>query len=669
MRAALLLVDLQRDFLARPGLDLPAQTVVARAASLLSGFRDARQPVVHSHTVVRPDGVDRMPHWKHVNKWACVDGTEGVLPPEDLAPLSDEAVFRKTFFSAFGSGGLADHLQELSIQRLVVAGLYTHGCIRATVLDAYQAGFDVWVPSDGVASYDPLHGAATREYLDGRACRFLSADEILQRIGASVGNKRNSEVALPLAYLNGEWIPAAGHPVETRRNPSIWSEQIARIPIGQPSDVGHAVTAAARGRHGWAECPIEERTAAVRDWAKEIDRRRDDFIHLLGREIGKPPAEAAGEIDYALALMDTCVRHAESDVTEWLASTVSVRRRPRGVAGIITPWNNPLALPVGKIAPALLWGNSVVWKPATESPRVAMTLMESALAAGLSPGCISMIFGGAITGQAMLAHPAIRTISFTGSDKAGRQIAMACAASGKHLQAELGGNNAALVTFECDVEAAALELAAAAYSFSGQRCTAIRRVIVMREIADQFADAFVQAARALTIGDPADPHTRVGPLVSLAAQQRIGRTVASAVEDGVDVLCGGRIPPGYEHGCWYEPTVLRGLPQTAPAVQEESFGPVVVLSEVNDFEQGICLMNDVKQGLVAVLHSTDAEEQQRFLQTAEAGILRINRAAAPVHPNAPFGGWKSSGIGPPEHGIWDREMYTRPQALYVRGED
>jgi acyl-CoA reductase-like NAD-dependent aldehyde dehydrogenase len=264
----------------------------------------------------------------------------------------------------------------------------------------------------------------------------------------------------------------------------------------------------------------------------------------------------------------------------------------------------------------------------------------------------------------MLRDPRVKAVSFTGSSSTGQQVAALCAAHGKTLQAELGGNNAAVVTAACDIETVARDVANAAFSFAGQRCTAVRRVIVDHAICESFTEALIAAIGSLPVGLPAAHSTRIGPLVSRAAQQRIAKIVASAREQGATVHVGGRVPIGFEQGCWYEPTLLSGLEHQSPVVQTESFGPVLVRSEAADIDDALQQVNTVEQGLTAICYSDDPELQRAFVESAETGVVWLQTRPFAIDPRAPFGGWKASGIGPPEHGEWDRIFYARPQAVY-----
>ena len=335
-----------------------------------------------------------------------------------------------------------------------------------------------------------------------------------------------------------------------------------------------------------------------------------------------------------------------------------------GVAAIITPWNNPLAIPVGKLAPALSYGNTVVWKPALQSPALVRLMMDSLTEAGLPANCVNVIFGDAQTARDLLDSPDLAAVSFTGSEEAGREIAVRCSLKGLSLQAELGGNNAALVAEDADIRKAAADLARAVFSFSGQRCTAPRRIIVLEKVFEVFCEEFTAAVKALKIGDPSDCDTHLGPLISKERQARMAQWLRAALKDGARLLAGGGVPEGLDKGCWFEPTVLADVPADSFLMQEETFGPLAVLTKARDFEHGLELCNGVRQGLRAICYTGLQSRINRFADAAQAGIIHLNQAVTCIHAEAPFLGWKASGIGLPEHGRWDKDFYTRTQTVY-----
>jgi acyl-CoA reductase-like NAD-dependent aldehyde dehydrogenase/nicotinamidase-related amidase len=667
MRPALLLVDLQADFLDRPGLVPAKAALTEQCARLLMGCRALGVPVLHAHTLVRADGSDRMPHWKRSGYWACVEETPGSRPPPALAPAGSEPIVGKTAFSAFGNPGFEARLRELGADTLILAGIYLHSCVRATALDAYGRGFDVWIVSDAVGSTEPLHAAVSRRYLEGRAASFLAIDAVLTRLGSAPRRPRRFAGApLPVACIGGEWRRAADHPRIEKRNPARWDEVLGEVPMGGSEEVGAAAAMAAAACGPWRQMDVAARHSLLESWADRLSARSDALAGLLAREAGKPICDARAEIGRAVALIATACRVAadQGALVSASARGVWARRRPHGVVALITPWNNPVAIPVGKLAPALAFGNTVVWKPSWQAPRTAVAVMESLLESGFPEGAVNMVMGDAETAWHMILEPAIAAVSLTGSQAAGQQASALCAQVGKPLQAELGGNNAAVVLPDCDLVRFAPAMAMAAFGFAGQRCTATRRFIVLDAERRAFEDALTASVEALRLGPPESPATQVGPMISMQSRARVQDAVDGAVAHGARILCGGKVPEELGHGCWYRPTLLGCDDPKAAIVREETFGPVAVIQTAPDFDAALALANAVPQGLVTTLYGEDRALQSRFAERAEAGVLRLNETEFGIDPDAPFGGWKASGMGPPEHGIWDREFYSRAQAVY-----
>jgi acyl-CoA reductase-like NAD-dependent aldehyde dehydrogenase len=331
---------------------------------------------------------------------------------------------------------------------------------------------------------------------------------------------------------------------------------------------------------------------------------------------------------------------------------------------MITPWNNPVAIPVGKLGPALAFGNGVVWKAANRASCTSRLVVETLMQAGPARGLVNLLFGGAETARQLIRQSEVEGISLTGSCTTGREVAGLCAAFPKPLQAELGGNNAAIVMPDGDLKKAARELTIAAFSFSGQRCTATRRFLVHEAVRNRFEETLLSCIRSLRLGDPADPGTDVGPVISREKQSMLRDLVEETSAKGAKLLCGGKVPAEWDFGCWFEPTLFDARDSALRVVQEETFGPIAVLQTVRDLTEALQRLNGVDHGLAASLYSYDPEDQHRFLEEAKCGTLKLNQPTLGVGPEAAFGGWKGSGLGPPEHGIWDRDFYTRPQALY-----
>lgn len=657
MQAALLLVDLQNDFLDRPGLIPARDMVVAAATTLLQHCRDLNITILHAQTKVRADGTDRMPHWIENGIQACVAGTPGIKPPSSLQPLPQERRFSKSYYSAFENSEIEQTLHTLGIDTLIVAGIYLHGCIRATVLDAYTKGFKVWIAQEAVASTEPMHAEITRDYLHDRAATFLGTDEILSRLGKSPQTDNSGKDMMPVACIANAWQNSVGACHYLHRNPNLLSEVIAMTPYATKFEVRQAGIAAREALSDWQCTDLDTRVKLLEKWQQILQQLVGKLADSMAREIGKPTVDAKEEIQQALQHIWTTLKLAETETV--IDKATMARYQPVGCIGIITPWNNPLAIPVAKITAALVFGNSVVWKPACQAAQLSKRLMESLIESGLPPGVVNLVFGDADTTRHMIRDDNIHAITLTGSIATGHTASALCNMYGKPLQAELGGNNAVIVLADADLDREIDNLSLSAFSFAGQRCTAVRRFVVEHTIADDFEYRLTKATTAL----------QLPPLISEQQLQRVDNAVNYAVEhDGARLLCGGKRTAGGNKDCRYEATLITAVAADSNIVQEETFGPVAVIQRAQDMEEAIALVNQVPQGLVAGLLTQDPGASMRFCRKIEAGILKLGAGSLTIHPEAPFGGWKASQAGPPEHGLWDRTFYTRPQAVYRETE-
>jgi acyl-CoA reductase-like NAD-dependent aldehyde dehydrogenase len=561
---------------------------------------------------------------------------------------------------------------------LVIAGLYAHVCVRQTALDAIEHGYRVVVVEDAVGSYDPAHAVVTQTFLQDRGVEYLDTPALLERLERRAATPPAAALAPdvtihPVACIEGRWRTRKDQTLVELRNPSRWEQVLGGVPIGDPETVAGAVTAATAAQRAWRRRPLEERIAAAGRWVDCLKARSDEFTRLTIEEVGKPLVETRVEMSRMVESIQVALGYVGESETERClvrenGQTTRVRRCPLGVVAVITPWNNPAFLPASKIAAAIALGNGVVWKPAMECPATSIALLESLLddAVGLPPGLVNLVFGDATTARALIAMDSVSAVTVTGSTRTGREVAAACGARIKRLQAELGGNNAALVTRDCDWSSVAQEIAANAFGYAGQGCTATRRLILPAEIEDAFVTILEDATRRLVVGDPRHEQTAVGPMISMARRRHVERRVDEARRDGARVFQVD-LPDGLaERGCWMAPTIVRGLHEHAALVQEETFAPLLVVQSASDFDDALRLCNAVPAGLVASIYSEDPDACGRFLDTIETGVVRINLPTRGIHLEAPFGGWKASGLGPPEHGVWDLDFYSRWQAVYQR---
>jgi len=643
VRPALILVDLQHDYLSAPGLRPVAAEVVARAAELLEGCRSAGLPVLHVWTTVQRDPDRRMAHWRDADDWRCEADTPGQQAPAALAPRTSEPVIHKTAFSAFVEPDLEAALRQRSVDTLILAGVHAHACVRATGLDAYQRGFAVWIVEDAVASDDPLHAEISARYLEARAFRLLTIDQVLAELGGGVSPQEHFA------------------PRDSKQR--LWTLQQSGA-----GDVVAAVAAASAAQRDWAGAASEVRRGLLSALRDGLLEQRETLVEQLAIEVGKPVRDGDAELRFGVALLNALLACGSLSPLEERGAGWTYQRRPRGVVGLVTPFNNPLAIPLGKLAPALLHGNAVVWKPAPAGSGLALALHQLLVDVGCPPGLVSLVRGNRAVVQRLMSDPGVDAVSLTGSTAAGVSAQVVCARRAIPLQAELGGNNPALVWEDADVEAAAAAIVAGAFGFAGQRCTANRRAVVAAPVYDAFLAAVREQTAALRWGDPLDAATRVGPMISIPARRRVQELLARSQQIG----CVLHVPHDdvaqrralEDAGAYLAPAIVEAGDPAAQIVQEESFGPVLVLQRAEGWDRAIELCNGVRQGLVAALFSSSPSIQARFLEQARAGVLKLNRSTAGVEAAAPFGGWGESTLGPPEHGGGDERFYTRGQTVY-----
>ena len=436
-------------------------------------------------------------------------------------------------------------------------------------------------------------------------------------------------------------------------------------PADTVSAVERAVEQARSAGRAWFAMPDTARADALSAAARALENRRELLADLISREVGKPIVEAEGEVTRGAAILRY---HAQTGLMPQgdvyggpnrSALSYAVRR-PRGVAGLITPWNFPVAIPLWKAAPALAAGNAVVLKPSPESTAVALMISE-VLGECLPEGLFRVVTGHAATGDALVATA--DAVSFTGSTKVGAEIRTLASARAVPLQSELGGQNAALVLRDADVEAAATAIAAAAVSYAGQKCTATRRVIVEGD-ALAFAEVLTAAVARLKVGDPADRDTAVGPVIGPGAAADVRAAVAEAVELGGRRTGVGR-PQDEDEGNYVRPSVLAGV-ATGRLVTTEVFGPAVSVHGVESLEGAVELANSVDAGLVASVHTSDLGRAVRAVEELEVGLVRVNTPTTGLDVHVPFGGTKGSSYGPSEQGMAAREFFTHWKTILIQ---
>lgn len=671
MKAALLLIDLQNDFLARPTLEPSPELLVARAATLLGTCRAHRMPIVHVRMTTTREPDNRLPHWRRDNRWTCLDGSHGHAFPAPLEPRPGELVLDKPGFSGFENIQLEPWLAAAGIDTVLVAGLYVHNCVRATAVDAWRSGRAVVLVEDAVGQYDPLEAETTTAYLRERGLQFLT----VRALAAILSADRPATPAISATVPRLPVVVTAGLTTHgetdnfVHQSPSQPGRILWTCGEAGPADVASAVTAARVAGGKWRSTHFSERVQCLRALQSVITdavtvERLADFV---ARDVGKPIRDARAEVARCGLLLDAAIRHADSGSARPLSDGSTMRQVPLGTVAVLTPWNHPLAIAVGKIAPAVLYGNTVVWKPAPAASRLAVSLMELVRQAGWPDNLVTLVIGGTASARLVMGDPGIDAITLTGGPAAGQAAQRFAALRHVPLQAELGGNNATIVWTDANHQSAAGQIAAAAFGFAGQRCTANRRVIVERSQVESFVQCLGTATRALTWGDPLDETTVVGPVISEDSRERVQLAIEEARHHGCRILTphgdGRDALPG---DGWYVAPVIVVCPDAqAGLVQRESFGPVLVVQPADSWDHAIDLVNGVPQGLVAAVFTESADRWRDFQDRALAGILKWNRATADAGVEAPFGGWKASGVGPPEHGPAHAQFFSRTQAIYT----
>jgi acyl-CoA reductase-like NAD-dependent aldehyde dehydrogenase len=409
----------------------------------------------------------------------------------------------------------------------------------------------------------------------------------------------------------------------------------------------------------------------VQQIAQGCKQRRRELAEAITLEMGKPVGESLAEVDRGVAEMEFAAGEALRTGGQTLPSarpnlSAYTLREPLSVVAAITPWNFPFVSPVRKALPALAYGCTVVLKPASQTPLPAVILAEVTREAGLPAGVFNLIIGrGGEVGDALITHPAVEGITFTGSTEVGLDIASKAASRNARIQLEMGGKNGCVVARCADLDAAAAQIVGAAFQASGQRCTAISRVIVLQDQSEEFEAALAAHANELRVGHGLDDAVTMGPLSSQAQLERSLHYIDLALEDGARVIAGGRRMTGgeYDEGYYLEPTILGGVePGTAPAL-DEIFGPVLVILPAGDFDEALSIHNEVRYGLSASIFTDDMELAQRFVHGAGAGMVHVNNGTV-SEPHLPFGGVKQSGMGAYSIGSTNAEFYTKLKVVY-----
>jgi acyl-CoA reductase-like NAD-dependent aldehyde dehydrogenase len=453
-------------------------------------------------------------------------------------------------------------------------------------------------------------------------------------------------------------------------NPAAPDEHVATVALAGPEIAAEAAEAAGNAFARWRDTPPPARGDVLRRAADLVDERAEPIGLDLAREEGKTLVEAVGETRRAAAILryyagQTLEPDGETYPSHSALTFLYARREPLGVVTAITPWNFPIAIPAWKIAPAIAFGNTLVWKPAEIVPLTSTHFATALRDAGLPDGVLNLVLGrGSVVGDTLVTHDRVEAVTFTGSNTVGRAIELKATEAGKKVQLELGGKNPAVVLADADLELAVEQVARGAFLSAGQKCTATSRVIVEQQVLDEFGDRLAAVARSWPVGNPLDENTKVGPLASKNQLDTVFGYLDIAESEAARVLVGGGRPDD-GGGYFVEPTVLADLPATSRVVREEIFGPVAALLPASSYEDAIALANDTPFGLTAALFTRDLGKALRFSRDIRAGVVKVNQESAGLEFQAPFGGMRQSSSGSREQGKVARDFFTQWKTVYL----
>lgn len=472
-------------------------------------------------------------------------------------------------------------------------------------------------------------------------------------------------------FINGEWAASSSGEMFENRNPSKSSEVIGHFASGGAGDVDKAVASAEGAAQAWADTSAIARANILYKASEILAAKVNDVGRDLTREEGKTLKEGIGETSRAVQILRYYAGEAQQPNGEHYPSTnpttlLYTLREPLGVVGIITPWNFPIAIPAWKIVPALAFGNTVVFKPATSTPLCAVHLVAALEEAGLPQGVLNMVTGSAgSVGDPIVKDERVVAISFTGSDTVGNGIKKIASDRGAKVQLELGGKNPAIVLADADIDHAITQVINGAMMSTGQKCTATSRAIVDRKIVAELTERLSKQIAGLKVGDPLADGTMIGPLIDEKAAERVFSEIRRAQDEGVSLVSGGERPEALKAGHFVTPALFSDVDPSSRLGQEEMFGPVLGVIPVDDVDEAIAVANKVRYGLSASLFTRDLGRALQFVRQIHAGIVHVNSETAGAEPHVPFGGYKGSSSYSREQGKAAREFYTQVKTVYL----
>ncbi|MBY0450848.1 MAG: aldehyde dehydrogenase family protein [Cyanobacteria bacterium] len=474
--------------------------------------------------------------------------------------------------------------------------------------------------------------------------------------------------------INGQWKPAKSGKTFQNLNPADPSDCIGTFPASDAQDVQEAVEAAKKAYDAWRLTPAPRRGEIIFKAGQILMERKEQYAREMTREMGKVLAETRGDIQEAI---DMCFYTAgegrrlfgHTTPSELQNKFCMSLRMPIGVCGLITPWNFPMAIPSWKLIPALIAGNTVVLKPASDTPLSSLRLVEVLQEAGVPEGVINLVYGsGSTVGNPLIDHPDVRLISFTGSCEVGRSVNERCAPNFKRVSLELGGKNAAIILEDANLDLAVEGIVWGAFGTAGQRCTATSRVIVQKGIHAELRDRLVKRINGLKLGYGLEKGIDVGPVVNESAMNKILEYIEIGKKEG-QLLTGGERDTAAGAGWFIKPTLIDNINTKHRIAQEEIFGPVTALMPVADLDEAIHVANDIEFGLSTAIYTKDVNKAFRALRDLEAGITYVNAPTIGAEVHLPFGGVKNTGNGHREAAETALDIFTEWKACYVDYSD
>ncbi len=474
-------------------------------------------------------------------------------------------------------------------------------------------------------------------------------------------------------FIDGHWREATTRKTFENRNPARRQDLIGLFPSSGEEDVAQAVHAAQTAYPRWRLVPAPKRGEILYRIGNLLRQHKEEIARAMTREMGKILKETRGDVQEGIDTAEYAAGEGRrlfgattpSELSDKFAMSL---RMPIGVCALITPWNFPMASPTWKMFPALLCGNTVVFKPAEDTPDTAVKLVEMLTEAGVPPGVVNLVHGrGEEVGAALVRHPDVRLVSFTGSAAVGRDIASVCGQNLKRVSLELGGKNAQIVMEDADLNLALEGALWGAFGTTGQRCTATSRLILHRDIKEKFTEMLVARAEKIEMGDGLDESVEMGPLINQAAREKVHRYVQIGKAEGARLLIGGALADegNWAEGYFYRPTIFDHVLPSMRIAQEEIFGPVLSIIEVASFDEAVAALNATAYGLSSSIYTRDVDRAFRAMRDIEAGITYVNGPTIGAEVHLPFGGVKNTGNGHREAGTTVYDIFSEWKSIYV----